>query len=358
MRTIPVLQIGLGGVGRALVDQVLRYNERLGGRYGVRFRYVALADRQGALVDDERIPPALLLDALRIKRDGGALLDLPQAGPLNAWPNLLTPAPCLIVDVTAQDQAEDDLVAAVAQGHRVVLANKKPLCGSAASFRALTEGGHTRYEATVGAGLPIIATLRMLLDTGDQIDQIAGCFSGTLGFLATQLAADVPYSAAVREAKARGWTEPDPRDDLGGTDVARKALILARTCGIGRELADVEVESLFPSDLADLAVPEFMERIDQLDQTYRNRTSAAAADGNTLRYVAEVSSQRLKVGLIEVDQASEIGSLRGPDNLVVFRTQRYREQPLIVRGPGAGVDVTASAVLNDMLAFGREGDGG
>jgi len=356
MRRIPVLQIGLGGVGRELLDQALRFNERWGGRLGFRFAFIGLADRNGALVDDERLPPAMLLQALAIKRDGGSLADMPQGGPLNDWRNLLTPAPCLLVDTTAQDGTAESIAAAVAQGHRVVLANKKPLCGSIDTFRAITEARRARYEATVGAGLPVIGTLRTLLETGDEVATIQGCFSGTLGYLATALQDGTPFGAAVREAKSRGWTEPDPRDDLGGTDVARKALILARTSGVDAELSDVAVESLYPERMAELAVDEFMARIDELDEPLRERFDDAAGRGATLRFVASAGRERdsLRVGLAEVPRDSLLGGLRGLDNLMLLQTRRYAEAPLSVRGPGAGTQITAAGVLGDMIAFARE----
>jgi homoserine dehydrogenase len=354
VRRIPVLQIGLGGVGRALVEQVLYFNERIGGQYGFRFAYIGIADSQGAIIADERIPPAVLLQALATKKSGGSLADVPEGGPLNDWRNLLTPSPCLLIDTTAQAGAEDALIAALDQGCRLVLANKKPLAADYQTFRALTSGGRTRYEATVGAGLPIISTLRSLLDTGDSLRRIEGCFSGTLGFLTTQLEQHVLFSEAVRDARQRGWTEPDPRDDLSGTDVARKALILARTSGFQCELSDVAVESLYPSTLADLSVEQFMEQLPTLDEQYRARWVSAAGQGQALRYVASVTATKLKVGLAAVAADSPVGSLRGPDNLVVYHTERYAERPLSVRGPGAGVDVTAAGVLSDMIAFARE----
>ncbi len=352
MQRIPVIQIGLGGVGRALVEQVLHFNQRFGARHGFRFGYTALADRHGALVADERIPPATLLEAIAVKQSGGSLADVPAGGPLLDWRNLLTPVRSLVVDVTAQDGAEAGLAEAVADGHRVVLANKKPLCGTSESFRALTEQGYTRYEATVGAGLPVISTLRSLVDTGDEVERIAGCFSGTLGFLTTELQDGRCFSDAVVEAKRRGWTEPDPRDDLSGMDVARKALILARTSGFSAELGDVTVTPLFPTELAALSVTQFMEQLPTLDEAYLRRFEDARE--TTWRYVAQVSAEGSVVGLTEVAPTDPLGSLRGPDNLVVYHTQRYRERPLSVRGPGAGVDVTAAAVLADMIAFGRE----
>lgn len=353
MRRIPVVQIGVGGVGRALIEQVLWFNEQLGGRYGFRFAYIGLADSRSAIVDDERIPPAVLLAALDAKRSGGSLLDIPQGGPLNDWRDLLTPLRCIVVDVSAQDGAEAGLQAALDQGHAVVLANKKPLCASFESFTALTDAGRTRYEATVGAGLPVIMTLRMLLDTGDRVTAISGCLSGTLGFLMTELEGGASFAAALRTAMQRGWTEPDPRDDLSGMDVARKALILARTIGLRAELSDVEVEALYPTALATLPRAAFVERLEELDAPLTARMSTAAQHHQTLRYVADIGNGHLRVGLRATPRDSILGSLRGPDNLIAIHSQRYAAQPLIVRGPGAGVEVTASAVLNDMLALAR-----
>lgn len=354
MRYIPVLQIGVGNIGQALIDQVLNFNSRLGGRYGFRFNYVGLADRQSAIVADERIPPALLLRALAAKRAGGALSDINEGGPLNDWRNLLTPVRCIVVDATAQTGMELGLAEAVEYGHCVVLANKKPLCASLDMFRALTEHDRTRYEATVGAGLPILATLRSLLDTGDVIHCIEGCFSGTLGFVLTQVQQRASFSDAVQEAERRGWLEPDPRDDLSGMDVARKALILARTSGFNFELDDVAVEPLYPDTFATLTADEFVEALPQLNADYHTRFTEAAAEGMTLRYVAQVAPDDLSVGLTPVTLDSPLGTLRGPDNLVVYRTQRYTEQALKISGPGAGHEVTAAAILSDMIAFARE----
>lgn len=363
MRRIPVVQIGVGGVGRALVEQVLHFNEYIGPRLGCRFSYIALADRQGAIVADERIPLAVLLQAIAAKRAGQSLSDVPDGGPLNDWRNLLTPLACLVVDVSAQDGAETDLVAAVQQGHRVVLANKKPLCGSMDSFRSLTQQGRTRYEATVGAGLPVISTLQMLLDTGDRIEGIAGCFSGTLGYLTTQLEAGVAFSEAVQEAMHRGWTEPDPRDDLSGMDVARKALILARTSGLTANLNDFSVEHWYPEALASISRAEFLEQLPSLNEGFQSRFTVANEQDMALRYVARISmagAGSIQVGFEQMPRAEQqyapFSSLQGTDNLVLFQTQRYNVSSLSIRGPGAGVDVTASAVLHDMVAFAREWD--
>jgi homoserine dehydrogenase len=348
MQTILVVQLGFGGVGRALAQQIGQFNQRLGKHYDLQFVYAGLADRSGAIADANA---ETIQRALDIKQAGGSLCDLPQAQPVDDWQTLLPTTPCLVVDVTARDGMETGLADAVASGHSVVLANKKPLCASYDLFQALTERGQTRYEATVGAGLPVISTLRMLLDTGDVVQSIEGCLSGTLGFLMTQLEQGVAFADAVIDARTRGWTEPDPRDDLNGVDVARKALILARTCGIETELAEVATESLYPPSLADISLDAFITTLPVLNDQYQNRYQAAVPQGMTLRFLARITPGEQRVGLATVELDSPMGALQGPDNLVVYRTERYNEQPLSIRGPGAGTTVTASGVLADMVAL-------
>ena len=213
-----------------------------------------------------------------------------------------------------------------------------------------------RYEATVGAGLPVLDTIDKLHEAGDTIERVEGCLSGTLGFLMQQLEEDVPFSEAVRRAHARGYTEPDPREDLSGMDVARKGLILARTLGHRLELADVAVEALFPPELSDDDPARFIANLTALDAERRAQVLAARAAGQALRYVAKVGQDgAVQVGLQAVPAAAPAGRLRGTDNQIVFYTARYRQNPLVVTGPGAGADVTAAGVLNDILAIARGG---
>ncbi len=232
--------------------------------------------------------------------------------------------------------------------------NKKPLSAAWVEFTELTAHGETRYEATAGAGLPVIATLQGLLDSGDTLARIEAAMSGTLGYLCSELEAGAPLSAAVRAAHRLGYTEPDPRDDLSGADVARKALILARTCGLPWEMSDIQAEPWFPSDLAAVSREEFMARLEELDGPFAERVAAARARGAALRYVATVTPAGASVGLRAVPADHPLASLRGPDNLFSFTTARYAERPLVVRGPGAGQAVTAAGVLADIVATARE----
>jgi homoserine dehydrogenase len=214
--------------------------------------------------------------------------------------------------------------------------------------------GHLRYEATCGAGLPVISTLRSLLDTGDVPIEITGALSGTLGAIFTDLGNGATFSQAVRSAKAKGFTEPDPRDDLSGLDVARKALILARTIGRRVDLDEIAVENLVPDGLRGVSVPEFLDGVSKLDAEWTRRAESARAASATLKYVATVPADGpIAVGVREVPVTSLLGALRGPENVVVMRTARYDANPLTVVGPGAGEAVTAAGMTADMLALGQ-----
>ncbi len=329
--------IGLGGVGRALAAQAQPH-----------FTIGLVADRSGYIAG--ALDSATLERICAAKAQGQPLAQQP-GGVAGAWHTAL-PAGALVADTTA-DESGPILRQLVADGYRVALANKKPLAADFTLFQALSSAGRTRYEATVGAGLPVVVTTQWLRDTGDEVQRIEGCLSGTLGFLLSEIEAGAPYSATVAEAARRGWTEPDPRDDLGGIDVARKALILARTLGYPLEWRDVTVEPLFPEHLAHGSVADFLAALTQLDAGFAERQAAARANAATLRYVATITAQGAAVGLRAVPLDSPLGSLRGPDNMVTWTTTRYSERPLVVRGPGAGVEVTASAVLFDLLALAR-----
>lgn len=349
-----IVQIGLGGVGRALVRQLMAQREALARRYGLRLDYLAIADSSGALSDGGLLDPAALLAAVEAKAAGVRLADLPGGRAGLGWPDLLPRERCIIVDASAADGQAESLIAAVRAGHRVVLANKRPLSGDWADFQALTAGGATRYEATVGAGLPVLHTLHALLDSGDRLHRIDACLSGTLGYVTSELDNGRPLSAVVRKAHALGFTEPDPRDDLSGADVARKALILARSFGLPWTPEMLAPEPLFPPELAGVGRDEFMARLEELDAPMAERQAAARAAGTVLRYVAAVTPDGPQVGLRALPHDHPLAGLRGPDNMFSFSTDRYAERPLVVRGPGAGHEVTAAGILADIVATARE----
>jgi homoserine dehydrogenase len=366
MREIPVILLGIGGVGRALVRQIVENRTLHAQQYGLALRVLALADStsaaialDGGLADDD------LQELVSIKAAGHSLAEHGLGGPQRDLVGVVDVAArsgSIVVDCTASDATVPALLYSLEQGYKIVLANKKPLTMQQEVYDRLTRAGattwhlgRTRWETTCGAALPVIATLNRLVASGDDVQRIAGTFSGTLGYVMTGLQAGRPLSEVVREAHKLGYTEPDPRDDLGGVDVARKALILARGLGWWMELADVQVTSLYPAHMEGLSVADFLAALPELDAEFASQVEAAQAQGKVLRYAATVAEGRCQVGPTLVDAASPLGRLSGTDNLVEFYTRWYDPNPLVIQGRGAGVDATASGVLADLIELAYTG---
>ena len=348
-----VVLLGFGQIGRTLAPLLAKAKQD-----SVRLRVVGVIDRSGFVFDARGLPPQRLaaLGAAKAKgvplakQPGGERGTAADAVRFIARHAIANP---ILVDVTADDTAET-LAAAFAAGMHVVLANKRPITGERSKYEALkaaaqARGRHLLHEATVGAGLPIIDTYYKLVDSGDRVNKIEGCPSGTLGYLFGELGRGRRFSEALRGAIKKGYPEPDPRDDLSGMDVARKALILGRLLGFPGELGEIAVESLVPKGAEWLAVDEFLARLDEYDAAWARRVEAARARGRVLRYRAIVTRRRIRVGLVVVDASSPMASLNGTDNQFIFTTMRYKKNPLVITGPGAGPAVTAGGILNDVL---------
>jgi aspartokinase/homoserine dehydrogenase 1 len=263
----------------------------------------------------------------------------------------------VIVDATASDETAKRHAVWLDAGYHVVSANKAAIGDGLAgwnavrqaSMRATVEYGDA---ATVGAGLPVLSTLRRLRECGDRLLALEGVFSGSLSWLFNHFDGSVPFSSLVRDARAFGYTEPDPRIDLGGADVARKLLILARAAGHSIDTVQVDVDNLVPAHLRDIALSTFLARVDELDAALEARRARAAKKRQVLRFLARLDEHgRARVGLTEVDLTHPAARLAGTDNLFALTTQRYRAQPLVIQGPGAGPEVTAQALLGDLLAL-------
>jgi bifunctional aspartokinase / homoserine dehydrogenase 1 len=346
-RRTDVVLLGFGRVGRALATMAA-------GRGDHRIRIVAALDRSGYVFDPRGVSRGRLL-RLAEGKDAGALLAGLGGRPASAsaalrWIAAHAVSRPVLVDVTA-DETSDLLLEALRQGFDLVLANKKPLAGPPAASRRLlgtaaAAGRRVRYEATVGAGLPILDTFRKLVDSGDRVLRVEGCVSGTLGFVLSSLERGRAFSAAVREAVERGYAEPDPREDLSGRDVLRKGLILARL--LGHEGPAPRAENLVPPALRRLPSARFLDRLQTLDEGWRRRVAAEAARGRVLRYVVVATPRGVSASLRAVPRDSPLGSLQGTRNLLSFTTRRYRREPLVVSGPGAGAEVTAAGILNDI----------
>ena len=368
LRQIGLVQLGCGQVGRALAQMILAQRQQIEQRLGVRLTYVAIADSSGLAFQESGLADDKLAGIMRAKADGRSIAALLNRQPEYSGASVRDEVKQILVaelaafddrvlvDVSAADGMASLLDVALQRGWGVALANKLPLVEPLARSRTVlaAAGQRLRYEATVGAGLPVIATLRSLLDSGDEVLRIDGSLSGTLGLICSRLQQGQRFSDIVHEAKTLGYTEPDPRQDLGGMDVARKALILARTLGQELELVDVQVEPLFPQEMATLSLAEFMDALQNLDGEYDEKVGAARSSGRVLRYVAQVGDNGCRVGWQEVGQDDLMAALRGPDNIVRFHTRRYGDNPLAIVGPGAGPQVTAAGVLADILDLARQ----
>ena len=347
-QTFAVGVIGPGNVGAALLDQLRAAQPQLLGKANLDLRLRAIASSKKMLLDERGISA----DWRERFAASTSALDLDQFTAHLVGSHL---PHLVIVDCSASPVVADRYAEWLAAGIHVVTPNKQAGAGPLARFEAIREaaaasGARFRYEATVGAGLPVISTLRDLVDTGDVVMSVEGIFSGTLAWLFNKFDGSVPFSQLVTEARGLGYTEPDPRDDLSGTDVARKLVILAREAGRALTLDDVSVESLVPAALREASVDDFMARLGEVDAAFADKLAAANAAGNVLRYVAKLDADgKASVGLVELPKAHAFANLRLTDNIVQFTTRRYCDNPLIVQGPGAGPEVTAAGVFADVL---------
>ena len=347
-QTFSVGLIGPGNVGAALLEQLYASEAALLARAKLDLRLRAVASRNRMVLDQRGMHGnwKAAFDSAALPND----LDLFTEHLLSArLPHTL------IIDCSGSAEVADRYAGWLAAGIHVVTPNKQAGSGPLARYQAIREaaastGARFRYEATVGAGLPVITTLRDLVDTGDEVTAIAGIFSGTLAWLFNKYDGSVGFSDLVTQARGMGYTEPDPRDDLSGVDVARKLVILAREAGYELSLEDVAVESLVPAALQSASVEDFMARLHEVDASFAQRLADARARGNVLRYVAQFKpGQQPSVGLVELPGDHAFANLRLTDNVVQFTTRRYCDNPLVVQGPGAGPEVTAAGVFADVL---------
>lgn len=345
---------GAGAIGGVLLRQIDEQAERLSAEAGVNLRLRGISTSRRMLIDaEDAIAPSAWRE--RLEREGDpAGTDRFIARMLELrLPNTI------FLDCTASADVPARYAEALRAGVAVVTANKLGLTGPLSQYaeqqRAACEGRAAyHYETTVGAALPVLSTLRDLRATGDVVHTIEAAPSGTLSFILSAFDGSRPFSEAVRAAQQAGYTEPDPRDDLSGMDVARKLLILARECGHSLELADVRVKPLLSDRcLRAPTVEAFYTALRAEDTDFERRRAEAAADGLSLRFVARLESDRATAGLEAVAADHPFARLAGAENVFAFTTARYRTHPLVVRGPGAGAEVTAAGLLADILRAAR-----
>jgi aspartokinase/homoserine dehydrogenase 1 len=347
--TLSIGIIGPGTVGKVLLDQLASQRERLARQFNIDLRVRAIMSSRSMKLAEQSIPLPHWREAIGQGAEAADYAKFFAHLKVDHLPHTV------IIDCTASQEVANRYHDWLAAGVHVITPNKKANSGPLAYYESLKSarrqsGAHYLYEATVGAGLPVIQTVRDLRETGDDIASIEGIFSGTLAYLFNVYDGSTAFSAIVRDAKQRGYTEPDPRDDLSGTDVARKLIILAREMGLKLELGDVRVESLVPGDLTSGSSEQFLEQLPRYDAQMAQRYASAKARGHVLRYVGRITAAgEATVGLEELDAKHSFANIALTDNVVRYSTSRYCDNPLIVQGPGAGPAVTAGGVFADLL---------
>ena len=338
--------LGSGTVGLAVLNRLARWQ---GTAIGNRLRLVYAANTRLSLHDPDGLSPLHCVERLPGAPRNGARHDHRDALAALGHDGIR-----ILIDATADAGTASRHAACLAAGVHVATACKLAAGTSLAQWRSILdacEQSQTGFgdRATVGAGLPLLRSIRELQAGGDRIHAIAGVMSGSLAWLFDRFDGSAPFSKLVRAAASAGFTEPDPREDLSGEDVRRKILILARAAGFAIESDQVEVASLVPPSLAAFPASEVDAQLHLLDEPLAARLAAARRQGCDLRFVARLEDGRARVGLEALCPGDPLAGGGGTDNRVAIWSDRYRAQPLVIQGPGAGAEVTAAALLDDVL---------
>jgi aspartokinase/homoserine dehydrogenase 1 len=358
-KQINLFIVGVGTVGSRLLDQIKQQSEFLRENLRLNVRVVALANSRRMIFDEEGIDLTNWQEKLSGAEDeisedrrpktedriAGLIIEKNQRN-------------SIFVDITASAAVVETYPELLAKSVSVIACNKIACSSEFAKYRNLK--GLARefntaflFETNVGAGLPVINTLNDLMRSGDKINRIEAVLSGTLNFVFNNYDGSRSFSAVVRQAQTEGYTEPDPRLDLSGTDVARKILILAREAGFQMEMADIENKSFLPESCFEGGVEDFYAEMEKHESYFRELLENAKAQDLSLKYIASFDGGKASVGLQSIDKTHNFANLSGKDNAVLFYTNRYTEQPLVIKGAGAGADVTAAGVFADIIRAAR-----
>ena len=353
VHSINVFLVGPTGlIGKTLLNQIQNQFDYLKKEKSIQINVTGIINSKKMLIDSNGIDVANWQTILDEKGEDSNLVSF-----TNKMIDLNF-ANAVFVDCSASKHVVEFYERILKKSVNIVTPNKIANTLSQDKYVLLRElakksNAHFMYETNVGAGLPIIGVLQSLMNSGDKILKIEAVLSGTLSFIFNTYKGDLKFSDVVLDAKAKGFTEPDPRDDLSGLDVARKALILSRDSGAKMELEEIHVENLVPENLRELDVKTFLERLPEVDAQYEQLKKDAEANGNVMRYMAVIEDGKVQIALKQVDTQHPFYNLSGSDNMIVFTTARYKNNPLVIKGPGAGAEVTAAGVFAEIITIGN-----
>ena len=347
--TIDLFLIGCGTVGGELLNQIARQQEKLA-KKNIRLRVYGIANSRRMLLAPEGID--LHADWRSQLAEANARFSVETLKDFVQQNSLINP---VLVDCTTSEQIAELYIELMLAGLHVVTPNKKANTAGLSRYKQLRETAlDTRrqflYETTVGAGLPVIENLQKLIYAGDKLIRFEGILSGSLSFIFGKLEEGMSLSEATAEARKLGYTEPDPRDDLSGMDVARKLLIMARESGMQLELSDIHIEPVLPASFDAVGtVDHFMQNLPGLDAHFSARISAAASEGKVLRYVGRIEEGQCSVAIIAVDEQHPLYAVKDGENALAIHSRYYSPKPFVIRGYGAGAQVTAAGVFADIM---------
>ncbi|MEX2404142.1 MAG: bifunctional aspartate kinase/homoserine dehydrogenase I [Balneolales bacterium] len=348
-KTLNLFLAGTGLIGSSLLNQIERQHSHLSNELMIDLRVIGLANSKKMLFDMN----GMELSNWKEKIGNSA----EKAGIENFTGTIkeMNLANSIFVDCSSSEEVAASYDNLLKNSISVVTPNKKANSGAYNKFLSLKQSAvknnvRFHYETNVGAGLPVIRTIQDFVSSGDEILNIEGVLSGTLSYLFNSFTGEIPFSQLVSEAKSKGYTEPDPREDLNGMDVARKLLILSREAGFPLELKDIKIENLLPARFYEAeTVDQFFEMLPEHDSWFEEKRKKAEEKGHVLRYLAQLENGTARTALMEVAQDHPCYALKSTDNLVMVGSRCYNERPLVVIGPGAGPEVTSSGVLADII---------